>query len=156
MRVPPLALLAICAALTAALANYLPMMTVSVPNWLMLLSLVAGIVFLLPAVVSFMRHKTTVSPLSPGDATTLVTDGVFNITRNPMYVGMLLILLAVVLWFEAVSGLFAVLLFIAIIDSFQIRAEEKQLLGKFGKTYRDYTQRVPPWLIIRREVTNHE
>lgn len=149
MRVPPLALLAICAVLIAALASFAPVMWLNVPTWLVLLELVVGIVFLLPAVISFLKHKTTVSPLSPSDATTLVTTGIYSISRNPMYVGMLLILVAIAFWFQALSGLIAVFLFFLIIDRLQIRMEEKQLLKIFGQAYRDYAQRVPRWLIIR-------
>lgn len=156
MQVPPVALLAICATLTAALANYLPIMRFDAPSWLVLLELMAGIVFLLPAVLSFVKHKTTVSPLSPGNAATLVTGGIFSITRNPMYVGMLLILMAIALWFQALSGLIAVTLFFFIIDRFQIGVEEKQLLKNFGQTYRDYAQRVPRWLIIGGGVAENE
>lgn len=149
MRVPPVALLAVCAALIAALASFAPIMGLNAPRWLVLLELVAGIVFLLPAVVSFLKHKTTVNPLSPSDATTLVTTGIFSITRNPMYVGMSLILVAIAFWFQALSGLIIVVLFFLIVDRLQIKVEEKQLLKKFGQTYRDYAQRVPRWLIIR-------
>ena len=149
MRVPPLALLAICAAITAASANYIPIMRFTAPSWLVFLELIAGVVFLAPAVLSFVKHKTTVSPLSPSEVTTLVTGGIFSITRNPMYVGMLLILVAVALWFETISGLLSIPLFFIIIDRFQIRVEEKHLIEKFGQAYRDYAQRVPRWLIIR-------
>jgi Co/Zn/Cd efflux system component len=152
MRVPPVALLAICAAITAVFANYIPIMRFTVPIWLVLLELIAGVIFLAPAVFSFVKHKTTVSPLSTSEATTLVTSGVFSITRNPMYVGMLLILVSIALWFETISGLIAIPLFIIIIDRFQIRVEEKHLIEKFGQAYRDYAQRVPRWLIIRGEL----
>lgn len=149
MKVPPLALLAICTAIAAVFARYFPIMSFSSPSWLVHLGVMAGFLFALPAVVSFVKHKTTVSPLTPSGASTLVTGGLFRITRNPMYVGMLLILLAIVLWFGAISGLVAVPLFFLIIDRFQIRVEEKQLVKKFGQDYRDYTKRVPRWLIIR-------
>lgn len=148
MRVPPVALLVICAAITAAFARYIPIMNFNAPSWLVLLKLVAGVVFLTPAVFSFVKHKTTVSPLSTSETTTLVTSGIFSITRNPMYVGMLLILVSITLWFETISGLISIPLFLIIIDRFQIRVEENHLLEKFGQAYRDYAQRVPRWLII--------
>lgn len=78
-----------------------------------------------------------------------MTSGIFSITRNPMYVGMLLILVAVAMWFETISGLLSIPLFFIIIDRFQIRVEEKHLIEKFGQAYRAYAQRVPRWLIIR-------
>lgn len=149
MRVPPVALLAICAAITVAFANYVPIARFTAPNWLVLLELIAGVVFLVPAVFSFVKHKTTISPLSPSEATTLVTSGIFSVTRNPMYVGMLLTLVSVALWFETVGGLISIPLFFIIIDRFQIQVEEQHLIENFGQAYRDYAQRVPRWLIVR-------
>jgi len=100
-------------------------------------------------VMSFVKHETTVNPQSPGQATTLVTDGIYNITRNPMYVGMLLVLTAFVLWLGAPSAGLAAGAFFLSIDRFQIRTEERFLSQNFGKNYEDYTKRVPRWLIVR-------
>ncbi|WP_336058080.1 methyltransferase family protein [Nitratireductor sp. CH_MIT9313-5] len=150
MRIPPLALLALCAALAAALAGFLPVMHLDVPGWVVLLVAGAGALFLLPAVTSFVRHKTTVSPLTPSAATTLVRSGVFAVTRNPMYLGMLIVLLAVVLYLGALSGFAALVLFFVLIDRFQIRFEEKQLLETFGAAYRDYARDIPRWLFFGR------
>ena len=134
-------------------AQLLPIFTLSVPLWLIILGFVLGAALLLPAVTGFIKHKTTVSPLSPGNATTLVTDGVFGITRNPMYVGMLLLLLAFVSWLGTLSGLVMVVAFFLLIDRAQIPAEERSLLANFGSAYRDYAERVPRWLFVRKDVT---
>jgi len=96
-----------------------------------------------------VKHETTVNPQSPSQATTLVTDGIYSITRNPMYVGMLLILMAFVVWLGAPSASLAAGAFFLSIDRFQIRAEERFLGRNFGKNYEDYKKRVPRWLIVR-------
>lgn len=149
MKVPPLAQLTICFALAGGLATYMPILRFHAPNWLVAIEIIAGTAFLVPAVMSFVRHKTTVNPQSPSDATSLVTSGVFNISRNPMYVGMLLLLLAFALWLGEVSALFAAVIFFISIDQFQIRSEEQSLREKFGEAFTEYAKRVPRWLIIR-------
>ena len=152
MTVPPLALLFICAVAAYLLAHFLPLYSFDAPLWLVGFELIAAIAFLLPAIVGFRKHRTTVNPISPDAATALVTEGVYSITRNPMYVGMLLMLLGLVFWLGAVSALAMVLAFFSLIDRHQIAVEERTLLNKFGQSYRDYAERVPRWLFIRQGV----
>ncbi len=149
MKIPPLAQLAICFAIAGGLSAYMPIFRFHAPNWLVAIEVIAGAAFLVPAVVSFILHNTTVNPRSPSNATSLVTSGVFNISRNPMYVGMLFQLLAFVLWLGELSALFAAVIFFISIDRFQIRSEEQSLRKKFGEAFTEYAKRVPRWLIIR-------
>ena len=149
MKIPPLVQLAICFAIAGGLATYVPILSFHTPSWLVVFEIIIGIAFLIPAVMSFIRHKTTVNPRSPSDATSLVTNGVFSISRNPMYLGMLLLLLAFVLWLGEVSALFAAVIFFISIDQFQIRSEEQSLRENFGEAFTEYAKRVPRWLIIR-------
>lgn len=152
MTVPPLALLFICAVAAYLLAQFFPLYRFDAPLWLVGFEFIAAITLLLPAIIGFRKHETTVNPISPDAATALVTDGVYNITRNPMYVGMLLALLGWVLWLGAVGALAMVFAFFFLIDRNQIAAEECALLNKFGKAYQDYAERVPRWLLIRQGV----
>lgn len=149
MNIPPLAQLALCMVMASLLAIVVPFATFSAPAWLIAIATITGAVFLLPAVVSFVRHKTTVNPQSPEATTTLVTSGIYSVTRNPMYVGMLIILIAFVLWLAAVSAFLAVVAFFLMIDRFQIRGEERALTQIFGKPFQDYAAHVPRWLFIR-------
>lgn len=149
MNIPPLAQLALCAVIASLLSAFAPMMAFKAPAWLIAFEAIAGAAFLLPAVVSFVQHKTTVNPQSPDAATTLVTSGVYSITRNPMYVGMLFLLIAFVLWLGALSPVLAAIAFFLIIDRFQIKEEEQALTEIFGKSFQAYTERVPRWLFIR-------
>lgn len=152
MTVPPLALLFICAVGSTVLARFIPLVAFSAPTWLVGLELFVGVAFLFPAVVSFVKNKTTVSPISPAEASLLVTDGVYSITRNPMYVGMLLLLLGFNLWLGTVGGFVMVLAFFVMIGRRQITVEEQALLNNFGEAYQDYATRVPRWLFIRQPV----
>ena len=149
MKIPPLAQLTICFAIAGGLTAYIRIFSFHAPSWLIAVQVIAGAAFLIPAVVSFILHKTTVNPQSPNDATSLVTRGVFGISRNPMYVGMLLLLLAFVVWLGEVSALLAVVIFFVSIDRFQIRSEEQSLRRNFGEAFTEYAKRVPRWLFVK-------
>ena len=103
--------------------------------------LVGGIAFSL-----FSRARTTVNPLKPRESSVLVTRGLYRWTRNPMYLGMLIVLVA---WAFFVANWLAFVglpLFIGFINRFQIGPEERVLRERFGAQFDDYQARVRRWL----------
>ena len=94
----------------------------------------------------FFKAHTTVSPMSPRDTKTIVEDGIYRYTRNPMYLGLTLILGAFALWIGNLLGFIAIPVFIWVITQFQIRPEEEILLEKFGEPFGDYMMRVRRWI----------
>jgi protein-S-isoprenylcysteine O-methyltransferase Ste14 len=107
---------------------------------------VAGILVEAAGAVSFVRARTTVDPLHPSAVSKLVTGGVYRVTRNPMYLGDLLILVGWAVYLATVPALVLVPLFVAYIDRFQISAEERAMEACFGEAYRAYKGRVRRWL----------
>jgi protein-S-isoprenylcysteine O-methyltransferase Ste14 len=107
---------------------------------------VAGIAFIISGAVAFRRAKTTVNPLRPQQASSLVTSGIYRVTRNPMYVGLLLVLVAWAIWQASPWALLGPLAFLAYIQRFQIGPEERALFGLFGAEFSAYKARVRPWL----------
>jgi protein-S-isoprenylcysteine O-methyltransferase Ste14 len=105
----------------------------------------AGFVFALAGIIAFHRSKTTVNPLHPEQATALVTGGVFRVSRNPMYVGLLLCLLAWAIYLASPLSLAGPLAFILYINRFQIGPEEKILAGKFGPDFDRYKASARRW-----------
>jgi protein-S-isoprenylcysteine O-methyltransferase Ste14 len=95
---------------------------------------------------AFRQQRTTVNPLRPANSSALVTGGVYRFTRNPMYVGMALFLLAWAVWLGAPLALLGPVAFVAYITRFQIKPEERVLATLFGTAYADYTRRVRRWL----------
>lgn len=96
--------------------------------------------------ISFRRAKTTSNPKKPEAASSLVTSGIYKITRNPMYVGVAIILVA---WAIALSSAWALLgppAFVLYIGRFQIAPEERALAALFGSEYAAYKSRVRRWL----------
>lgn len=122
---------------------------VEMPTWripLVLLLVAVGAAFDLSGLWAFHRTRTTVNPMKPGKTSSLVTHGVYRITRNPMYVGMALFLCAgaVMLW--SPLALLGPLVFVVYISRFQIGPEERVLRERFGEAYVDYCARVRRWL----------
>jgi protein-S-isoprenylcysteine O-methyltransferase Ste14 len=124
--------------------------TLPMPN-LLRLSLVAGLVaagaaVALGGVWSFRRARTTVNPLKPETSASLVTSGVYSFTRNPMYLGMALVLLAWAIFLSSVWMLAGPLLFALYITRYQIIPEERVLDRLFGAPFAEYRKRVRRWL----------
>lgn len=106
----------------------------------------AGAAIALSGVVSFRRARTTVNPLKPETSTSLVSSGIYRITRNPMYLGMLAVLLAWAAYLPSVLALLGPAAFSLYITRFQIVPEERVLHSLFGAEFVEYTQRVRRWL----------
>ncbi|MGZ5132161.1 MAG: methyltransferase family protein, partial [Caldimonas sp.] len=109
------------------------------------LALVGG-AFSVSGVVAFRRARTTVNPTKPQSASSLVVSGIYRLTRNPMYVGLLLLLLAWAAFLCSPWALLGPLAFVLYIGRFQIAAEERALLALFGSEYSAYKARVRRWL----------
>ena len=100
----------------------------------------------LAAVVSFQRAKTTINPTKPAAASSLVTSGVFRFTRNPMYLSLLLYLLAWAVYLSNWLALLFVPAFVLYINRFQIVPEERTLSALFDSEYAGYKSRVRRWV----------
>ena len=96
--------------------------------------------------VAFRQARTTVNPLAPDKATTLVITGIYRYTRNPMYLGMALVLGGIAIYLAELTAFLMLALFVRFISRYQIQPEERILAEKFGTAYQDYTDRVGRWL----------
>ena len=103
-----------------------------------------GLAMILWPVMQFLLAHTGLVPFSK--ATTLVTTGLYRLTRNPMYLGMVLILLGAALVFGSLGALLPLPLFVIIIQRRFILGEERFLEATFGNEYRAYRQRVRRWI----------
>lgn len=107
---------------------------------------IAGVAVVLAGVSAFRRHGTTVDPIHPEAAHQVVRSGIYRFTRNPMYLGMTLLLLGWAVYLAHPLALLVLPGFMAYLDRFQIRAEERVLTVKFGADYAAYLRDVPRWL----------
>ena len=105
-----------------------------------------GVAFTASGAIAFRRARTTTNPTKPGAASSLVSSGPYGITRNPMYVGLALILAAWAVFLWSAWALVGPVAFIAYMRRFQIAPEERALSALFGAEYRAYRARVRRWL----------
>ena len=148
LRIPPPIIAALIALAMWPLSTTLPRVLVATQMRVaaaIAIALVGG-AFSIADALAFRRAKTTVNPLRPERASALVTTGVYRITRNPMYVGLLLGLLAWAAGLSSPVSLAGPVAFIMFINRFQIEPEEKALLVKFGPKYETYKSTVRRWL----------
>jgi protein-S-isoprenylcysteine O-methyltransferase Ste14 len=126
--------------------SYFPEFSSSVLNSFSVISFVVGISVFVAAVSSFKKEKTTVNPISIEKASSLVVNGIFNYSRNPMYLGMSFILLGLAFKFNLIGGLLFTVIFMLFITIFQIKPEEAAMEKLFDQGWKDYIKNVRRWL----------
>ena len=116
-------------------------------RWTTIVTLLGlGVIFSFQGIRSFIEKATTVNPLRPETASALVTTGVYRFSRNPMYLGMALVLAAWAVYLSSLMACFGVAGFVLYINRFQIAAEERALEGLFGAEFAQYRSQVRRWL----------
>jgi protein-S-isoprenylcysteine O-methyltransferase Ste14 len=130
-----------------ALNRYCPVLSLIPESWRVLGWWVMGIAPVTPitAVIQFRREHTTGNPRKPETASTLVDFGVYAWTRNPMYLGLAILLLGWAIKLGSLTPLVVALLFPPLIQRVQIRPEGHALRIRFGKDYEQYCRRVNRW-----------
>ena len=148
LKIIPVIQVIIIAALMYGAAQFLPVSTTLLEyKWLIWGVFIAiGSFFGLAGIVSFYLAKTTVNPEKPEKASTLVTSGIYKVTRNPMYVGLVCFLIAWAAWLGSLYSLVFIVVFVLYMNRFQITPEERALTKLFGQDYQDYCQKVRRWL----------
>lgn len=100
----------------------------------------------LAAVAGLWRARTTINPLQPAKATHLVTGGIYRVSRNPLYLSLLMLLVAYAIRLDAALMWLGPLFFAAYVTRFQIAPEERALALKFGEDYQRYRARTRRWI----------
>ena len=146
-RIPPPVVAVLLAAGMWMLAGVPPLLPLDAYRTPAAIALVViGIGFDFAGVVNFLQSRTTINPLRPHKAAVLVTRGIYRLTRNPMYVGLALLLVAWAVFWGSLWGFLGPVLFVLYMNRFQIGPEERALRGIFGEAYDAYAARVRRWL----------
>ncbi len=148
LHIPPPILMLLAATLMWALCRWLPMAHWIARPWnrLGVIPAAIGLAITVAAIRRFRQARTTVNPMDPGKATQLVTDGVFRISRNPMYLGFVLLLIGWAIWLHGASPWVIPPLFVFAITRVQIIPEERALERLFGAQYVAYRRSVARWI----------
>jgi protein-S-isoprenylcysteine O-methyltransferase Ste14 len=147
-RIPPPLVFLLTAVAMAGAAAWLPASDLGGPfAWglgvaCVLLAGLAGP----PAILRFRRARTTIDPVDIGRASSLVVDGPYRWTRNPMYLAMAAVLAAIAAFTAQPVLTLGVVAFCAYITRYQIRPEERAMRSRFGAAYDAYCLRVRRWL----------
>ena len=147
-KIPPPVYMLIAGALMWSVARSSFALSIDVPCEQYLAAIVAlsAIAIDATAIWHFRQSKTTINPLHPTKSSSLVTHGIYRYTRNPMYVGMLLLLVAWALLLESVASLLVVPAFVLTLTKMQIRPEEEAMKALFPGEYENYCRRVRRWI----------
>ena len=147
LKLPPALVFLAFGGLMYLLAIFLPVGYYDFLGRYLLIKILIGaaiaVVFI--ALFQFYRARTSIDPGDLSKTRKLVTSGIYNYSRNPMYLAMLLILLAWGLWLGNAFNTVLAAGFVAYMNTFQISREETALKNKFGKEYDQYCRMVRRW-----------
>lgn len=148
LRVPPVVVASIAALCMWMLSRWTPGLEWS-QHWrlgITVLLLAAGLLVAVAGVLEFRRARTTVNPTTPQAASSMVRSGIYRHTRNPMYLGMLLMLAAWAAWLANPAASAVLPAFLLYLNRFQIEPEERILARLFAGEFDAYRRSVRRWL----------
>ncbi|PKA96667.1 protein-S-isoprenylcysteine O-methyltransferase Ste14 [Flavobacteriaceae bacterium MAR_2009_75] len=147
LKIPPAVVLLIFVFLMYLMSVFLPFGYFDFFGRNYLILALMGSAFLLGilALIQFLRNKTTIDPRYPTKTTKLVTSGLFAYSRNPMYLAMLMVLLAWGIWLGNAFNTLLAAAFVAYMNRFQIIPEEEMLSSIFGREYSQYCIKTRRW-----------
>lgn len=147
LKIPPPAVALITAGLMWLAARWLPL-DFDFPARTAIAAVLAllGACVAIAGVLQFRRAGTTVNPMRVEKASSLVTDGIFARTRNPMYLGLLFVLAGWSIYLASVAAVIVLPLFVVYINRFQIAPEERAMHRLFGEAFRHYMSTTRRWI----------
>ena len=148
LKVAPDVVWLLVAALMWLVSTVTPGLNIAAPAGVAVsvLAILAGAALIVTARLALDRSNTTWHPSEPHRTTRLVTDGPFRFSRNPTYLGLLLVLVGWSALLRSPGALATAMSFALYIQRFQTRPEERVLSALLGDEYRDYAARVRRWL----------
>ena len=144
LKIPPPIVAIICGLMIWKFSELLPTLIINVEIRHGIAYTLLGIAGAIDiwALLSFRQQKTTIDPRYPHKTSSMVTTGIYHYTRNPMYLGLVLILSATSIYFAALLGFFIIAVFILYMNMFQIKPEEEALEKQFREEYLSYKTKV--------------
>ena len=148
LKIPPALVAAILAGLMRLIALYIPLGSLILPgaSWVASALLLVGAILGVVGLYQFYRNGTSIDPHKPSKTKTLITDGVYSYSRNPMYLALFFLLIAYASVLQNVLNLLVLPLFIWYMNRYQIVPEEEIMEEKFGEAYQKYKSEVRRWL----------
>ena len=126
--------------------NIFPKIEIKNENFFGSIMIISGFIIILSAIILFKKYKTTITPLNPSNSTELITVGIYKFSRNPMYLGLLLVLLGISFIINIIGGFLLIPLFILYLNLFQIIPEENAMVDLFKDEFLEYKKNVRRWI----------
>lgn len=147
-KIPPPVIMLFFIGLIWLFQHYIPIIEFTIPfkQYVCIAIFLLGMLLAVHSVFGFLIAKTTISPFALKETNSLVTSGLYRYTRNPMYLGMALIIVSVILFYGAFSGSFSLIFFVMALNRLQIKPEEKVLEEIFGAEYTVFKSSVRRWI----------
>ncbi|TKF81505.1 isoprenylcysteine carboxylmethyltransferase family protein [Vibrio kanaloae] len=148
LKVPPVALFILVFVASYFSAQYLSVGAIVLPYKIIVLVIgiaLSGVVGL-SGIWEFRKQETTVNPIKVETASAVVDSGIFGYTRNPMYLGLFILLFCLGYFFQNLFSVLLSFVFVIYMNNFQIKPEERALEQLFGAEYVDYKQKVRRWI----------
>ena len=108
--------------------------------------LLIGVLILTNPIFKFIKSKTTIDPIKFKKVNKLITSGIYKYSRNPMYLGLLMIVISTSIFYLNIFSITTPFLFYFWINRFQIKREEIFLTEKFGREYMSYKTKTRRWI----------
>ena len=147
LKIPPAVVFLVFGGLMWLVARFLPFGDFDFFGrlWLARIMIALALIIALIALIQFLVSRTSINPHHPEKSSKLVTSGVYQFSRNPMYLALLMLLLALGLWLGNAFNTLTAAGFVYYMNAFQIKPEEQQLQKTFGVTYKQYCSMVRRW-----------
>lgn len=146
IKIPPPILVIILTSLVYFSSTKLELIYLPYRQILSVIILIIGLIVIVSPVVDFIKSKTTINPVKFKNVNRLVTTGIYRYSRNPMYLGMILIIISTTVYYLNFLSVFSPLIFYIWINKFQINREEIFLEDKFGSEYLKYKSKTRRWI----------
>jgi len=146
IKIPPPILVIILTSLVYFSSTKLELIHLPYRQSVSVIILIIGLIVIISPVINFIKSKTTVNPVKFKNVNTLVTTGIYRYSRNPMYLGMILIIISTTVYYLNFMSVFSPLIFYIWINKFQISREEIFLEDKFGNEYLKYKSETRRWI----------
>jgi len=147
-RIPPpvVMLITLIAMWLIASADSVRLLKFNYSGFVAVFFVVLGFSCAIKGVLHFKEAKTTVNPLAPETASSLVTNGIYQFTRNPMYLGMALLICGAAIHLSSLTAWLGLVFFLFFITRFQILPEERAMALLFENQFTTYCTNVRRWL----------
>ena len=146
LKIPPPLLVMILVIFNYFSSKKIDLILIPNQNLISLIIFLIGMLILINPIFKFIKSKTTIDPIKFKKVNKLITSGIYKYSRNPMYLGLLMLVTSTSIFYLNLFSITTPFFFYYWINRFQIKREEIFLTEKFGKEYLFYKTKTRRWI----------